>query len=281
MINDPRLQSLLSRIPDHPLAPAIKASVIDAHAAAEAFAAKKAELSRAGTLTPKGQHQELRNALVHQYGKDLARARDPIRKARREIQTRREALKVKAVDPTNLAAALERQETRQWLRSLDLAARRAVALTTKDKRILEAAVVAPPELSGFDGPLSNIIDQVEARYLELEHPDEIAALSAMETVIAEGNAGIDVAAVLIKGTSDLDDRQFDLIMKPLISKVGAPWIRKFTEDGREVIRVIEPGSNTAAVATPAQIADGVYYENHAAYLAARGIADPAAHGLAA
>jgi hypothetical protein len=63
----------------------------------------------------------------------LARAKQPVVKARKEIKARRDALVIKAVDPTNIAAALERQEIRQWLRSLDLSARQAVALTTQDR----------------------------------------------------------------------------------------------------------------------------------------------------
>ena len=74
---------------------------------------------------------------------------------------------IKAIDPTNLAAALERQEMRAWLRTLDLNARQAIALTTTDRWVIEAMVTAPPELSGFEGDLARVVTEVEHRYLEM------------------------------------------------------------------------------------------------------------------
>jgi hypothetical protein len=265
----------LERVPDHPLKLVVKRSIIDAMTAADQFAAKKNELAKTGTLTERGQHQALRDSLVHQYGKDLARARDPITKARKDIKARRDALVIKAVDPANIAAALERQEIRAWLRTLDLNARQSVALTTKDRRVIEAMVTAPPELSGFDGNLARLAEQVEERYMELTYGDEIAAIKSMEAVVDEGDAAIGAARVLIQGVTDLDDRDFNLLMRPIEQKIGAPWLLKSNGSGGvERVMVVEVTNGVASYrdASANDLSTGVYYKDAAEYQTAQGLA---------
>jgi hypothetical protein len=55
----PRTASLIARLPDHPLAPAMRTAMIDGLAAAEQFADHKSTLARDGRMTPLGQRQAL------------------------------------------------------------------------------------------------------------------------------------------------------------------------------------------------------------------------------
>jgi hypothetical protein len=190
----------------------------------------------------------------------------PVAKARAEIKSRRDALVVKAVDPTNLAAALERQEIRAWVRSLDLGVRQSVVLATKDRRILEAMLTAPPELSGIANPKAAA--EIEARYLELEYPSELVAIEALDSVVAEAEAALHVARNEMRSVVDIDMHQhdFDELMRPV--ETHRPWL---TKDGLQVVEVLPDGRAGYRKATETDIANGVKYENLAAYQAAQGL----------
>jgi hypothetical protein len=46
-------------------------------------------------------------------------------------------------------------------------------------------------------------------------------------------------------------------------------LRRFTEDGREVIRVVDLENHAARIATEREILDGKFYKDHTEYLADR------------
>jgi hypothetical protein len=136
----------------------------------------------------------------------LIRARELITRARTEITSRRAALTIKAVDPTNLSAALERQEIRAWVRTLDVGVRQAVVLATKDVRILEALLSAPPELSGIvDAVLAG---KVEDRYRENVYPGELEQHEEEDNVIAQGEAAVAIALNEMQATIGLHQHDF-------------------------------------------------------------------------
>jgi len=231
MTISPRTQSLLNRLPkDHPLAPSMRDAMIAAAAASEGFSGYKIALATDGRSTPRGQREKLQEALTQNHGKALARAKAPVAKARKEIKSRRDALVIKAVDPANIAAALERQEIRQWFRSLDIGVRQSVALGSKDRRILEALVTAPPELSGIAG--ASAASEIENRYIELTYPDELAAIEAMDAVVAEAEAAMHVARNDMRSTVDMHQHDFDELMKPI--EIIQPWLM---DDGKQVCEI--------------------------------------------
>lgn len=258
-----RTQSLLDRVPNHPSAAMAKRAMTDALAAAEAFAAHKARMATEGKLTSMGQKEELRQALSGEFGKAVARARDPIAKAQKDLKARRERLVIKSVDPSNLAAALERQEIRG---SLDMNARQSIALTTNDRRVLDAMVTAPPELSGFTGNLAQVAEQVEARYLELTYGNEIAEIEATEAVLAEADAALQIARNDLMFAAEIEHRDFETVMRPIENGLGRPWLKR---EGARVV-VVNPGESSYPDATPHDLATGVYYESGKEFLAANG-----------
>jgi hypothetical protein len=270
MTISPRAQSLLDRVPkDHPLSAPMRDAVIAALAAGEQFAGHKIALQSDDRMTPKGRSQALRDSLTQNHGKQWARAKAPVAKARKEITSRRDALTIKALDPTNFAAALERQEIRAWVRQLDLGIRQSVVLGSNDKRILEAIVSAPPELSGFDGS-AELAGKVEARYFELVFPDELAAIEAMDAVVSEAEAAMGVAYndLRIAYAPDMHPRDFDDLMKPAVETIK-PWL---IDGRRQVCETGADGKPTYRKATEADLADGVEYKNYDEYKAAQGLA---------
>jgi hypothetical protein len=264
-----RTKTLLDRLPDHPLSASMRTAMIAAAAASEGFAGHKIALESDGRMTPLGKSHALKEALTGNHGKAWARANASVLKARKEITARRDALVIKAVDKTDLAGALERQEIRQWFRSLDLGVRQPIALATKDRRVLEALVTAPPELSGIAG--ASAASEIEARYLELTYADELESISAADAVVAEAEAAMHVSRNELRSTIDVDmhPRDFDEIMKPV--ETIRPWI--VGDSGIE--QVVEVGADgktaTYRKATEADVAFGVRYKNLEEYKRAQGL----------
>jgi hypothetical protein len=281
-----RTQTLLDRLPkDHPLTPAMEAAMVAAAAASEGFAGHKIALASDKRMTPLGQRQALQAALTGNHGKQWARANASVLRERKKITARRDALVVQAVDPANLAAALERQEIRAWFRSLDLGVRQSIALASKDRRILEALCSAPPELSGIAGPKAAA--EIEDRYLELTYGDELSAIAAADAVVAEAEASMhiqrnELRSVLAVAEVESTDKEgvtrrelvsvannpraFDELMRPL--ETIRPWI---TKDGLQVCEPLPNGKASYRAATEADLAFGVQYENLAAWQAAQGM----------
>jgi hypothetical protein len=265
----PRTKTLLDRVPDHPLAPSMRTAMIAALAASEQFSGHKIALASDGRMTALGQRQALTDALTGKYGKALARAKAPVVKARKEIEAERAALVIKPVDPANVAAALERQEIRAWVRTLDLGVRQSVVLATTDRRILEAVVSAPPELSGFAGDAA-LASKIEDRYIELTYPDKLASIEAKNDVVSEAEASMHIARNELRSVIDLHSHDFDELMRPV--ETLRPWLM---DDDRQVCEVGADGKPNYRPANETDLAHGVRYENFDAYKAAQGLADAA------
>jgi hypothetical protein len=261
----PRTKTLIDRLPKHPLSPSMRSAMIDALAAGEAFADHKNTLARDGRMTPLGQQQALRDSLTTTFGKQWAKAKAPVVKARAEIKAKRDALVVKAVDPANLAAALERQEIRQWVRSLDIGVRQHVVLGTQDRRILEAMLTAPPELSNIANPKAAA--EIESRYFELTFPSELAAIEAMDAVVSEAEASLAIARNEMRSLVDLHPHDFDELMRPV--ETHRPWL---TSDRKQVVEIGADGKANYRPASETDLANGVQYKDLADFQAAQGLA---------
>jgi hypothetical protein len=256
------------RLPDHRLKPAMRDAVIAVRAASEGFTGRKIALQSDGRMTARGQQDALMESLTQNHGKQWARARAPIVKARKEHTARRAALVVKPMDPADLVGAVLRQEIRAWIRSLDVGVRQSVVLGSKDRRVLEAALSAPPELSGITNPRA--ASEIEARYVEIVFPRELAELEAEDAVIAPAEAAVGIAYNEMRSTVDMHPHDFSELMRPI--ETIRPWL---IDGRRQVCETGADGKPTYRKATEADLADGVEYENFEAYKAAQGLADAA------
>jgi hypothetical protein len=264
----PRTQTLIDRVAkNHPLSSSMRSAMIAAAAASEGFVGHKIALQSDGRMTPRGQQDALREALTGNHGKAWARANASVVKARKEITARRDVLVIKAVDKMDIAGELQRAEIRTWIRSLDQGVRQSVVASSSDRRILEAALSAPPQLSGIVDPKAAA--EIENRYIEIVYPSELASIEADDAVVAVAEACMHVQRNELRSTISVDMHQhdFDELMKPI--ETIRPWLI----DGRR--QVCETGADGKPVyrkATEADLADGVEYENFAAYKAAQGLA---------
>jgi hypothetical protein len=261
---NPNHETLLARLPAHSKTAAVRAAAQAALLAADRYAERRNEMKASGQYTEPGVNAALRDLLPATI-RSLQTARAPITALKREVAAKRDSLRRADPDKTDLAGALERGEIRQLFRTLPPTERQGLAMSTNDIRLLEALVTAPPELSGFTGNQSELIDQVEARYIALKHPAETAELEALEELVAEAEALVAVARVGIRDTANMEPRLFEAEAKKIEAAV---WL--VGKPGEE--QVCEPDANGQAIYRPAtavDIATGVRYASAAEYHAAR------------
>jgi hypothetical protein len=251
-----RNQDLLDRLPkDHALSASMRDAMIAALATAEQFSGHKIALASDRRMTELGQRQALKDALMANHGREWARAKAPVAKARREIKAARAALVVKPMDPADLVGAVLRQEIRGWIRSLDVGVRQSVVLGSKDRRVLEAALSAPPELSGITNPKAAA--EIEERYIEIVYPRELAAIAADDAVVAEAEEAVGTAYNDLRSTVDMHPHDFSELMRSI-----EPEWPELTSDRSQVITIAADGTASYRPASAEEREHGVVYDPH-------------------
>lgn len=266
------MKELLDRIKsDHPQSTSLRSSAEKMLDVAERFRAEKATMTKSGKYTDTGLHSALREKLPG-YAAQLEAAKVPLAKLKRETAQRRAAIKVNTPDPSNLAGVLERAEIRTFVRSMPAGERNALLACTRDMRILEALLTAPPELSGLAGPsMKQLAELVETTYFELTYGPEAKELDAIEEIVAAADAVAKIARNTLRQEVDLDERAFAALVGPAEKGAAAPWLLKHSGD--PYVRVVEVGENGRATyrqATPYEIEVGIYYKDVAEWRAAQG-----------
>jgi hypothetical protein len=142
-----------------------------------ATSTKRAELERQGTLTPKGIADVLRDFADKGPTPELRRTREKIDQVKADLKTAREQLARPKIDPSDVAAAMLRQEMRGYLRSLSPSERAGVLLSGKDPALLAAALEAPDALSGLTPDVRAKAVDIN---LELHHAAEVATFAETE-----------------------------------------------------------------------------------------------------
>lgn len=267
-VSSSELTKLLERFPSHPKTASIRKSVEAAHAVKDRYAAHRNEMAQSGQYTAAGIDAATCDLLPAQL-RALQVAKAPITELKREIKSRREALRPTDPDKSDLAGAIERGEIRNHFRSLKPGDRHALLLTTTDLRLIEAAVTSPPELSGFTTSAdSDLVEKVEARYIALKHPTEVAELEVLDELVASAEAITTVARNGLRQTAQLDAQTFE---REAAKIEAAVWL--VGDPGREQVCESGPdGTATYRPATPEDLALGVRYASAAEYLAAsRGV----------
>jgi hypothetical protein len=257
--------ALLDRLPAHSKTASIRKAVEAALAVKDRYAARQTEMAQSGKFTESGLSAALRDILPATI-RSLQTAKAPIAALKREIKSKRDELRRPPErDKTDLAGAIEQGEIRNHFRSLKPGEREALLMSTTDLRLVEAAIAAPPELSGFSANDRDVVEKIEARYTALKHPNEVAELEILDELVASAEAITTVARNGLRDAAQLDTRTFE---REAAKIEAAVWI--VGEAGRE--QVCEPGPDGTATYRPAtadEVATGVRYANIGEYQSAR------------
>jgi hypothetical protein len=145
----------------------------------------------------------------------------------------------------DIVGFLRRQELRAALRSMANARQRALLL--EDSAFADAMLEQPPALSGLQpqqiGEAKDegnqdflLVEATKKRRLETLFAPQLEEIAELEKTVSEANMIADLARVDLKLHSEMDDRTFADFTKPIEGRQSAPWLRRFTENGIEVIR---------------------------------------------
>jgi hypothetical protein len=246
----------------------IERAYLDALEAVDSVEARKAAAIASKKFTAEGVANDVLKFAASQLAPKLKRARQTIEAARSELAAKREKLTLKRADPADAAG----QARRLW--KLD----KFNALLDRERNALtaDAAALDPElvqvflEMPGYAKVLSSDLDQIRERALRAQHGDEAFA------EVAELADGIKIADDIIVAARQ--EIGFDVgglarlneAAAPFEKAATAPWLKKFTENGVEVVRRFKIVDNTVGggrwtPATPQELEDGVFFANAGEY----------------
>ncbi|CAN7208885.1 hypothetical protein LJR225_000723 [Phenylobacterium sp. LjRoot225] len=162
-------------------AAALAPAYASVNALTDAALDKVAAINADQNLSPVGRKSALRDWFTREAAPVIKRCRDAMAKADSELDALRASMATSAIDKSDLAGALLRQETRSWLRTLEPARRSALlAVGPVDPLISAAVAEAPIELSGVT---ANQKASIEAQAIALAHPDKVRVVQVTEEAI--------------------------------------------------------------------------------------------------
>jgi len=212
---------------------------------------------------------------AQQLSPTFSRGQHQIAAARREAAELRSKVKLQPTDKTDLVSAMLRAEMRDFLRSKPRAERDAYIRENAEKldpQMALAVMEMPAELTGI-----SIVqrDALIERALEAQHGEALKHVQELERGIELAERAVQLGREEIIKESEADPHQFNELAEPFEKAAGANWLKKFQENGEEVVRVSRWNATrtegTWAKATPEELENGVYFANFEEYRLANGL----------
>ena len=210
----------------------------------DAWDSKKAEIARSPFLTDIGQQLRALDFGFSAVMPDVLRGRRALRKAQQEVATRRSKLQQPKSDPSDIAAAMRRQELRSIMRSMDNKTRDAFLrqngrLTGLDPEIRQAIVEMPASLSGVSETMHDEFLREATEALNGPALDEIhtleRAIEIAASALEEGRGEIQREAIAVDPAYADPDR-FEARAVEAAKLKDQPWLKTFNENGAEILR---------------------------------------------
>jgi hypothetical protein len=232
----------------------------------DAVAERKASAAASGKFTPQGVAEDALQFALNNTVPTFARGRAAIKAAKAEAAARREKIKLREPDNSDL-----------WKVNLRVMALQRVAAMSAEERnhfitenidlidpiVAEAIVTAPSWLSGVSDSHRNLLTD---KALTAQHGAEMAELQELERGIVVAESTVETGRDEVRlETGVFDPHQFDRLAAPIENKTAAHWLKKFTDNGVEVVRKMSwdatKSTGSWTVATPTEIENGVFYES--------------------
>jgi hypothetical protein len=230
--------------------------------------AHRAEAAKSGQFTEAGLTENAKKFALTQLAPALHRGRLEIAAAKKEAAELRNKLTLQPPDKTDLVGVMRRQEIRAWLRSLPDQKRRdyiAGNLEHLSPEMALAIIEAPAELSGVLGADRQVLVDTALR---AQHGDAITVVVELERAIKIASHAVEtVRTEIARDVGVKDPHEWNRKAAPHEKRATAPYLKKFVENGAEVVRVMKWNGNggTWGAPTPEQLTDGVYYGSFQEY----------------
>jgi len=138
---------------------------------------------------------------------------------------------------------------------------------------LMQAFLEMPEYSNLPCDL----DQIRNRALRARHGEALDQLEQLDEAISVADRAVRMAREEIAQDSGVDLAKFDAAAKPN-EKPAGPWLKKYQENGAEVVRVLrwsaDPNTGgTMSIPTEEELQTGQFYKDIHEYREAHGLGD--------
>jgi hypothetical protein len=247
----------------------LESAFLGALTAVDSVIARRDHATKSGRFTADGVANDVLNFALSEAVPVLKRGRNTIASAKQEAAALCEKTKLREPDTT------DPWKVGLMLRAVDhfaaMTQKQRDALTRNPEALdpitAEALVTAPPSLTGISKMhRQQLID----RALQAQHGDKIAELKELERAIEAAESAVEAGRDEIRLEAGVfDPHKFDQLAAPIEQKVNAPWLKKFREGGKDVVRKIEiaEGQKTgsAPLATPEDIENGVFADDPETY----------------
>jgi hypothetical protein len=258
-----RNTEIIKRYASHPL----KGEISSALAAAELFADKASGIRADPNLSQEGRT----NAVKSQLKAALRAVRDagaaPVAEMRSRLDGIQASIKTPAIDKSDVAAALARQELRSAIRSMSLADKASLLVSDEgDPRWVDAVLEQPSVLSGVP---QELYEKAKLKRFETLFKTKIAEGEDLDREIEEATAALTIARQDLAVSAGLPEHEFERLATEIFSTKDRPWLKRTVVNGAELTVVVRPGESHYPTATPSEIATGRYYADHGAWLADR------------
>src|SRR5689334_15324023 len=115
MSKNQKITALTERLPAHPDADKIRASIEAAIGASESFSRRKNDLSRSGKFTHSGLKDQLAAEIQKTYAAQLTHAGRAVKAAKQKLDALKATIKPRDIDRTDIVSEMRRAEMRSFL----------------------------------------------------------------------------------------------------------------------------------------------------------------------
>jgi hypothetical protein len=239
----------------------LERAYLDALEAVDAVEARKVKAEKSGTLTPSGIANDVLSFAASKLAPQLQKAKRAVEQAKAEAADRRAKLTLKKSDPTDAAGQIRRLWRLDRFNAMSDIERNAYLAKAGDNLDpeLQQAFLEAPEYSKV---LPTDLEAIHMRALKQQHGETITELANLEAGIKIVDdvitAARDEVAQEVGGTAKLD-----AAAAPYEKMQSAAWLRKFNENGSDVVKSFHIVGNRGHwdTATEEEVEGGMYFKS--------------------
>ena len=225
--------------------------------------------------SPEGRRNEAQK-IIRSALRDLRDVRRQVDEYRAATEAMRAKAKLPAFDKADIVGAMNRRELRD--RSVAMTSGQRAGLMsgkTRSAAFLDAIFEFPDDawMAGInihEPGEREIYEAAKSERLRDLHAPLLDAIAARETIESEALMVVNVVRGDVAADCGLEPQEFAAEVKHVETGINAHWLRKDKDaNGNERTIVIDVENHRSRVATPDEIRDGVFFKDHAEYLASR------------